>query len=92
MLSRAEVAERVPEARGKWVGGTYSDRDGKAEPALAAPAIAGGPNSGRHDPPGMRRAGARLGQWQDCGRAHGEGLHQNQRGAVRRRRLVLAVP
>ncbi|RWO21964.1 FAD-binding oxidoreductase [Mesorhizobium sp.] len=42
MLSRAEVAERVPEARDKWVGGTYSDRDGKAEPALAAPAIADG--------------------------------------------------
>ena len=42
VLSRAEVAERVPEARGKWVGGTYSERDGKAEPALAAPAIAEG--------------------------------------------------
>lgn len=42
MLSRAEVAERVPEARDKWVGGTYSGRDGKAEPALAAPAIAEG--------------------------------------------------
>jgi glycine/D-amino acid oxidase-like deaminating enzyme len=42
MLSRAEVAERVPEARDKWVGGSYSDRDGKAEPALAAPAIADG--------------------------------------------------
>ena len=34
------MAERVPEARDKWVGGTYSERDGKAEPALAAPAIA----------------------------------------------------
>lgn len=42
LLSRAEVAERVPEARGKWVGGTYSVRDGKAEPALAAPGIAEG--------------------------------------------------
>ncbi|KQX41216.1 D-amino acid oxidase [Devosia sp. Root436] len=42
LLSRAELAERVPEARGKWVGGTYSERDGKAEPALAAPAIAEG--------------------------------------------------
>ncbi|MDE2489033.1 MAG: FAD-binding oxidoreductase [Alphaproteobacteria bacterium] len=41
-LSRAEVAERVPEARDKWVGGVYSARDGKAEPALAAPAIAEG--------------------------------------------------
>ena len=42
VLSRAEVAERVPEARDKWVGGIYSPRDGKAEPALAAPAIAEG--------------------------------------------------
>ncbi|MGY4187256.1 glycine/D-amino acid oxidase-like deaminating enzyme [Bradyrhizobium sp. USDA 4459] len=42
VLSRAEVAERVPEARDKWVGGTYSERDGKAEPALAAPGIADG--------------------------------------------------
>lgn len=42
LLSRAEVAERVPEAREKWVGGTYSVRDGKAEPALAAPGIAEG--------------------------------------------------
>ncbi|AMS45113.1 NAD(P)/FAD-dependent oxidoreductase [Aminobacter aminovorans] len=42
LLSRAELAERVPEARDKWVGGTYSERDGKAEPALAAPAIAEG--------------------------------------------------
>lgn len=42
VLSRAEVAERVPEARDKWVGGTYSARDGKAEPALAAPGIAEG--------------------------------------------------
>jgi glycine/D-amino acid oxidase-like deaminating enzyme len=42
VLSRAEVAERVPEARDKWVGGIYSARDGKAEPALAAPAIAEG--------------------------------------------------
>lgn len=42
VLSRAQVAERVPEARDKWVGGTYSERDGKAEPALAAPGIAHG--------------------------------------------------
>lgn len=42
VLSRAELAGRVPEARDKWVGGTYSERDGKAEPALAAPAIAEG--------------------------------------------------
>jgi len=42
VLSRAEVAKLVPEARGKWVGGTYSERDGKAEPTLAAPAIAEG--------------------------------------------------
>lgn len=42
VLSRTEVAERVPEARDKWVGGIYSERDGKAEPALAAPAIAEG--------------------------------------------------
>jgi glycine/D-amino acid oxidase-like deaminating enzyme len=42
VLSRAELADRVPEARDRWVGGTYSERDGKAEPALAAPAIAEG--------------------------------------------------
>lgn len=42
VLSRAELAQRVPEARDKWVGGTYSERDGKAEPALAVPAIAEG--------------------------------------------------
>lgn len=42
LLSRTELAKRVPEARDKWVGGTYSERDGKAEPALAAPAIADG--------------------------------------------------
>lgn len=42
LLSRAELAERVPEARDKWVGGTYSERDGKAEPAVAAPTIAEG--------------------------------------------------
>ena len=42
ILSRAEVAARVPEARDKWVGGTFAGRDGKAEPALAGPAIANG--------------------------------------------------
>jgi glycine/D-amino acid oxidase-like deaminating enzyme len=42
MLSRAEVAERVPETQHKWVGGTYSAQDGKAEPAFAAPRIAEG--------------------------------------------------
>lgn len=42
VLSRAELAQRVPEARDKWVGGTFSERDGKAEPALAVPAIAEG--------------------------------------------------
>lgn len=45
VLSRAEVAERVPEAGGRWVGGTFSEWDGKAEPALAAPRIAEGARS-----------------------------------------------
>ena len=42
MLSAEEVAERMPPTRRKWVGGLHSVEDGKAEPALAAPVIAGG--------------------------------------------------
>lgn len=39
-LSRAEIAEHIPEAGRTWVGGVHSAGDGKAEPALAAPALA----------------------------------------------------
>jgi glycine/D-amino acid oxidase-like deaminating enzyme len=42
MLSAAGAAERIPETRRKWVGGLHSVQDGKAEPALAAPALAEG--------------------------------------------------
>lgn len=42
MLSAAQIAEHVPEARRKWIGGVHSAGDGKAEPALAAPALAAG--------------------------------------------------
>lgn len=42
MLSPAEIAAHIPEARRKWVGGVHSPGDGKAEPALAAPALAAG--------------------------------------------------
>ncbi len=42
ILSAAQIAEHVPEARRKWVGGVHSANDGKAEPALAAPALAAG--------------------------------------------------
>src|SRR6202007_2842292 len=42
MLSAAQAAEKIPEPRRKWVGGLHSVADGKAEPALAAPVLAGG--------------------------------------------------
>ncbi|WP_156840632.1 NAD(P)/FAD-dependent oxidoreductase [Novosphingobium aquimarinum] len=41
-LTRAEIAEHIPEAGRTWVGGVHSAGDGKAEPALAAPALASG--------------------------------------------------
>lgn len=42
MLTAAEIARHIPEGRRKWLGGAASPNDGKAEPALAAPAIAKG--------------------------------------------------
>jgi len=40
MLSRAEAAEVLPGLSGDWQGGLYTPSDGRAEPQLAAPAIA----------------------------------------------------
>ncbi|PLR34645.1 D-amino-acid oxidase [Chimaeribacter californicus] len=40
LLSRAEIAARVPGGRGQWAGGIYTASDGRAEPTLAASAIA----------------------------------------------------
>lgn len=42
LLSRAEIAAHIPEARRQWIGGVHSVGDGKAEPELAAPALAAG--------------------------------------------------
>jgi glycine/D-amino acid oxidase-like deaminating enzyme len=42
MLTAREAAERFPEAKRKWRGGVHAARDGKAEPALAAPVLAEG--------------------------------------------------
>ncbi|MDV5140287.1 D-amino-acid oxidase [Chimaeribacter arupi] len=40
LLSRAEIAAHVPGGRGQWAGGIYTASDGRAEPSLAASAIA----------------------------------------------------
>jgi glycine/D-amino acid oxidase-like deaminating enzyme len=40
LVSSDEVARMLPGATGNWVGGLYTASDGKAEPDLAAPAIA----------------------------------------------------
>lgn len=40
ILTAREVAERVPSARANWVGGVWSATDGRAEPSMAASAIA----------------------------------------------------
>lgn len=42
MLSAREAAETFPETKRKWRGGIHAARDGKAEPALAAPVLAEG--------------------------------------------------
>ena len=42
VLSAAEAATMTPGSTGKWVGGIHSPTDGRAEPALAVPAIAQG--------------------------------------------------
>jgi glycine/D-amino acid oxidase-like deaminating enzyme len=42
VLSRSEAAALIPENKREWKGGLYVPEDGKAEPALAAPALAEG--------------------------------------------------
>lgn len=42
MLTAAEIAQRIPETKRKWIGGVHSPNDGKAEPAIAVPRIAAG--------------------------------------------------
>ena len=54
MLSAAEAKAMTPGSTGDWIGGLRSPTDGKAEPALAVPAIA----------EGARRQGATI--HQDC--------------------------
>ncbi|AIR91068.1 NAD(P)/FAD-dependent oxidoreductase [Pseudomonas cremoricolorata] len=40
LLSNAEIARQVPGGRGTWAGGLYTPSDARAEPTLAASAIA----------------------------------------------------
>ena len=40
LITRTEAAELMPGLTGNWVGGLYTASDGKAEPQMAAPAIA----------------------------------------------------
>ena len=40
MLSAAEAQELTPGTTERWIGGVHSPTDGRAEPAIAAPAIA----------------------------------------------------
>lgn len=54
MLSAAEAREMTPGTAGDWIGGIHSPRDGRAEPAVAAPALAAA----------ARQAGATV--LQDC--------------------------
>lgn len=54
VLSAAEAKAMTPGSTGAWIGGVHSPTDGRAEPALAVPAIA----------EGARRHGATL--HQDC--------------------------
>ena len=42
MLTAAEAKAMTPGSTGNWIGGVHSPSDGRAEPALAAPAIAEG--------------------------------------------------
>jgi glycine/D-amino acid oxidase-like deaminating enzyme len=52
LLTAAEAKEMTPGSIGDWIGGVYSPSDGRAEPAIAGPAIA----------EGARRHGATLHQ------------------------------
>ncbi len=54
MLSAAEARAMAPASGGDWIGGVHSPRDGRAEPAFAAPVLA----------EAARRAGASV--HQDC--------------------------
>ncbi|MBI0434824.1 FAD-binding oxidoreductase [Roseomonas sp. KE0001] len=54
MLSAAEVKERLPDSQAGWVGGMETPSDGRAEPSMAAPALAAG----------ARRLGVKL--FQNC--------------------------
>lgn len=54
MLSKAEIAERLPGSTEGWLGGMETPSDGRAEPSMAAPALAGG----------ARRLGVQL--FQNC--------------------------
>lgn len=40
LISRTEMARVLPGLAGQWAGGLYTPSDGRAEPSLAAPAIA----------------------------------------------------
>lgn len=40
MLTNAQIAELVPGGRGQWLGGIFTPSDGRAEPQMAASAIA----------------------------------------------------
>ncbi len=40
MLSPAEAREMTPGTEGDWIGGLYAPQDGRAEPAVATPALA----------------------------------------------------
>ena len=40
LVSAAGIARHLPHANGRWVGALHTPSDGRAEPALAAPAIA----------------------------------------------------
>jgi glycine/D-amino acid oxidase-like deaminating enzyme len=42
MLSAVEATQKIPALKRKWRGGLHAPRDGKAEPALAAPVFASG--------------------------------------------------
>lgn len=40
VLTARELMDRVPSSRANWAGGIWSESDGRAEPSMAAPAIA----------------------------------------------------
>ncbi|MCY4589302.1 MAG: FAD-binding oxidoreductase [Alphaproteobacteria bacterium] len=40
LLSREEVRKALPGSSGEWIGGLHTPSDGRAEPALATPALA----------------------------------------------------